>query len=66
MSDSPDIRWKQRFSNLEKAFQSLNSAKELQNPDVFQRAAQVDSLIRNSYFAEIDGLVRSLRGKINQ
>lgn len=33
-----DIRWKQRFSNLKKAFDGLSQALAIDNPDIVQRA----------------------------
>ena len=33
-----DIRWKQRFSNLKKAFDCLSQALAIDNPDIVQRA----------------------------
>lgn len=34
----PDIRWKQRFQNYEKALSHLSSALQLTNPDILQKA----------------------------
>lgn len=33
-----DIRWKQRFSNFEKSIKHLESALEIENPDILQKA----------------------------
>lgn len=33
-----DIRWKQRFSNFEKALQHLENALQIKNPDMVQKA----------------------------
>ncbi len=37
----PDIRWKQRFNNLERAFANLESALDLPNLDILQRAGLI-------------------------
>lgn len=36
--ESQDIRWKQRFSNFEKALHHLESALQIKNPDIVQKA----------------------------
>ncbi len=41
MAETQDIRWKQRFSNLEKVYVNLQAAVSIVNPDIFQRAALV-------------------------
>lgn len=33
-----DIRWKQRFQNFEKSFKLMESALQITNPDIIQRA----------------------------
>jgi nucleotidyltransferase substrate binding protein (TIGR01987 family) len=40
MSDT-DIRWKQRFQNLEKSIILLESALKIQNPDIIQKAGLI-------------------------
>lgn len=40
-TESSDIRWKQRFSNLVRSFVNLEAAVSLSSPDLFQRAALV-------------------------
>lgn len=36
--DNNDIRWKQRFQNFEKAISHLDTALQLKNPDMLQKA----------------------------
>jgi len=36
-----DIRWKQRFSNYEKALRHLEEALSVENPDIIQKAGMV-------------------------
>ncbi|CAG5011879.1 hypothetical protein DYBT9275_05045 [Dyadobacter sp. CECT 9275] len=38
---TPDIRWKQRFQNLEKSLHFLEQAIEIQNPDIIQKAGLI-------------------------
>jgi nucleotidyltransferase substrate binding protein (TIGR01987 family) len=41
MSEQHDIRWKQRFSNYEKALTHLELAMQIEKPDVVQRAGLI-------------------------
>ncbi|HPX48220.1 MAG TPA: hypothetical protein PK408_08465 [Treponemataceae bacterium] len=36
-----DIRWKQRFTNLERAFTNLESAVAISSLDILQRAGMI-------------------------
>jgi nucleotidyltransferase substrate binding protein (TIGR01987 family) len=38
LNTDSDIRWKQRFTNLKKAFDGLSQALTIDNPDIVQRA----------------------------
>ena len=38
MDERQDIRWKQRFQNFEKAMKHLESALQLKDPDILQKA----------------------------
>jgi len=38
MDENQDIRWKQRFQNFEKAITHLESALQLKDPDILQKA----------------------------
>jgi hypothetical protein len=40
MSDK-DIRWKQRFQNLEKSLELLEVTLKIQNPDIIQKAGLI-------------------------
>lgn len=37
----PDIRWKQRFQNFEKALNLLRTALDIEEPDIVQRAGLI-------------------------
>lgn len=36
--ENQDIRWKQRFQNLSKALDYLETALKIENPDIIQKA----------------------------
>lgn len=38
LNTDSDIRWRQRFTNLKKAFDGLSQALAIDNPDIVQRA----------------------------
>ncbi len=39
--ENQDIRWKQRFQNFSKALDYLESALEIENPDIIQKAGTI-------------------------
>lgn len=41
MVNAPDIRWKQRFNQFEKAFSLLQSAIAIENPSIVERAGLI-------------------------